>query len=127
MKKLFSIAVTVVLCVALWCTAMALDPTKAEEKLPPVAENLSLETIRGVPLEERLIAHGSENEEISFIITTPPGKGIIELGEGGHFIYTPIQGKRGCDYFGYRAVDSSGSLSQEATVIIKLLKPIKDS
>lgn len=41
---------------------------------------------------------------------------------GRRFVYTPSEGKRGRDYFGYKAVDASGNLSQEATVILHIKK-----
>ncbi|MGN1017982.1 MAG: Ig-like domain-containing protein, partial [Oscillospiraceae bacterium] len=45
-----------------------------------------------------------------------------ELDDDGSFVYTPADGKRGKDYFGYKAIDAEGNRSQEATVIIKLVK-----
>lgn len=59
---------------------------------------------------------------MSFEITTQPKKGSIELSDDGSFVYSPIDGKRGRDYFGYKAIDADGNRSQEATVIIRLVK-----
>ena len=47
----------------------------------------------------------------------------LRLRPDGSFVYTPLVGRRGRDYFGYKAVDARGNLSQEATVIIRLTKP----
>lgn len=121
-KRYISLFLTVVLCGTLWISATALEQTP-DENCPPVAENISIETLRGVPVEGQLIAVDPEDDDITFVITTPPGKGIIDLNEDGSFKYTPAAGKRGRDYFGFRAIDSCGNKSQEATAIIKLLKP----
>ena len=88
----------------------------------PVAENLELATYRGVSIGGRLSATDPDGDKVTFEITTNPVKGKIDLDEDGHFVYTPADGKRGKDYFGYKAVDSDGNCSQEATVIIKIQK-----
>ncbi len=88
----------------------------------PIAENLELTTYRGVSVGGRLKAAAAEGTELTYRITTPPAKGHVTLEEDGHFLYTPDEGKRGRDYFGYRAMDANGCESQEATVIIRLQK-----
>jgi len=88
----------------------------------PVAENLELSTYRAVAVGGRLSASDSDGSIVSFEITTPPGKGSVELGPDGSFIYTPEAGKKGKDYFGYKAVDNEGNYSSEATVIIRIQK-----
>lgn len=70
----------------------------------------------------QLAAVDPEGDTLSFEITTQPVKGSIELNEDGSFVYTPAEGKKGKDYFGYKATDSEGNSSQEATVIIRLVK-----
>ena len=70
----------------------------------------------------RFAAVDPEGETLSYEITTEPGKGVVEVGENGRFVYTPAENKKGKDYFGYRAVDASGNRSEEATVIITILK-----
>ena len=121
-RKSFLMTMTLLLCGCLWYTVVSGSTADASENVPPVADNLSVETIRGVPLKGQLAAIDPDGDEITFIITTPPGKGDIEVDSDGSFTYSPFEGKRGRDYFGYRAVDSYGNLSQEATVIIKLTK-----
>ena len=91
----------------------------------PVAENLELRTYRNVSVGGRLSAFDAEDDVVSFSITTEPVKGSIELEENGCFVYTPKENRRGRDYFGYKAVDSEGNLSQEATVIIRIEKQKK--
>lgn len=88
----------------------------------PVAENLEIATYRGVAVGGRLSATDPEGGPLRYEITTRPGKGTLDLDDDGHFVYTPAEGKRGKDYFGYRAEDAEGNRSQEATVIIKIQK-----
>ena len=99
--------------------------TAFAEGSAPVAENLELRTYRNVSVGGRLSAFDAEDDVVSFTITTDPVKGSIELEENGCFVYTPRENKRGRDYFGYKAVDSEGNLSQEATVIIRIEKQKK--
>lgn len=88
----------------------------------PIAENLEISTYRNVSVGGQLKATDPEGEILKFEVTTPATKGKIELKENGSFVYTPAEGKRGRDYFGYKAVDESGNTSSEATVIIKIEK-----
>ena len=88
----------------------------------PVAENLEISTYRGVSVGGMLSATDPDGDSLSFEITTAPVKGTIDLSTDGHFVYTPAAGKRGKDYFGYKAVDPAGNRSQEATVIIRIQK-----
>ena len=88
----------------------------------PIAENLELETYRGVSVGGQLRASDPQEEPLTYQITTPPIKGEVTLNYDGSFIYTPEESRRGKDYFGYTATDASGNTSQEATVIITLRK-----
>ena len=88
----------------------------------PVAENQQIETYRGVSVGGQLTAHDPDGDELTFEIVTQPMKGTVRLSPNGAFVYTPEEGKRGKDYFGFRATDSAGNTSQEGTVIIKLIK-----
>ncbi len=88
----------------------------------PVAENQQIETYRGVSVGGQLTAHDPDGDTLTFEIVTDPMKGTVRLSPDGHFVYTPEEGKRGKDYFGFRAVDAAGNTSQEGTVIIKLIK-----
>lgn len=93
-----------------------------QENLPPVAENYEFETYRDVCFTAQLCATDPEGDSLTFEITTSPRKGTVELNENGCFVYTPAPGKKGKDYFGYRAIDAQGNASQEATVIIRIKK-----
>ena len=88
----------------------------------PIAESFEFETYRGVAFGGELQALDPDGDTLSFEITTQPVKGSIKLNDDGSFVYTPEEGKKGRDYFGYRAVDCDGNRSQEATVIIRLKK-----
>lgn len=111
------------LCAPLCPGALAAD---AADSAAPIAENLELKTYQNVSVGGSLSAYDPDGGALEYTITTEPVKGSIELGEDGSFIYTPRENKRGRDYFGYKAADADGNLSQEATVIIKIEKAKKD-
>ena len=105
------------------CPALAVNDASQElDNSAPVAENQELQTYRGVSVGGRLKAYDADGDEFTFEILTEPMKGTVELSPDGQFVYTPREGKRGRDYFGFCAVDSHGASSQEGTVIIKLVK-----
>ena len=89
----------------------------------PAAENLEINTFRNATVTGQLTAHDPQGGKLKFVLTTEPVKGSLELNEDGSFVYTPNEGKRGRDYFGYKVSDGEGNLSQEATVIIRIQKP----
>ena len=111
--------IAAVLCCLALCALVF--PAMADNSAP-VAENFEFETYRGVSFGGQLAAIDPDGDAVSFEITTQPKKGTIELSGDGSFVYSPAEGKRGRDYFGYKAVDANGDRSQEATVIIKLVK-----
>ena len=88
----------------------------------PEAMNLQIETYRNTAVGGTLTATDPEGEAVTYTLTTEPMKGTVELAEDGSFTYTPGENKRGKDYFGYKATDTQGNTSQEATVIIKIKK-----
>ena len=88
----------------------------------PVCENLEIETYRNTSVGGTLSAQDPEGEAVTYQLSTEPMKGTVEVQQDGTFVYTPGENKRGKDYFGYKAVDVSGNVSQEATVIIKIKK-----
>lgn len=123
MKRMFLSFTAFTLAVLLFAGLAA--PVFAEGSAP-VAENLELTTYRNVSVGGCLSAYDPEGDAVSFEITTEPVKGAIELKQDGSFVYTPCEGKKGRDYFGYKAVDEEGNYSQEATVIIRIEKQKKD-
>lgn len=123
MKRVFISAFLVAMAV-LMCSGLAYPALAAGSA--PVAENLELRTYRNVSVSGQLNAFDPEDDVVKYEISTQPVKGHIELATDGSFVYTPNQDKKGKDYFGYRATDSEGNVSQEATVIIKIDKQKKD-
>ena len=112
------------LCMALALTLLYAAPIEVNAKDgAPIAENMKLDTYRGVCVEGQLKATDPEGDAIvSYRLLTPPVKGEVVINPDGSFLYTPKENKRGKDYFGYTATDAKGNESQEATVIITLLK-----
>lgn len=103
-------------------TSLGLGGRAYAEGSAPIAENFEFQTIKNTPLSGQLRAEDADGGTLTFAITTEPVKGSIRLESDGSFVYTPRQDKKGRDYFGYKAADSEGNLSQEATVIIKIEK-----
>lgn len=119
MKKICNvIALTMVLTLSLSIINVGALGTGAA----PIAENLEMSTYRNVSVGGQLKATDPDGDVLKFEITTPATKGEIVLKDNGSFVYTPAQGKRGRDYFGYKAFDESGNMSSEATVIIRIEK-----
>jgi hypothetical protein len=86
----------------------------------PTVQNQELETYRGVSVGGRLSAVDPDGDTVIYRVTTQPVKGAVELKENGEFVYTPADGKKGKDYFGYKASDMNGNTSQEGTVIVTI-------
>lgn len=108
------------------CAFAGLCAPACAEGTAPVAENLELTTYQNVSVGGSLSAYDPEGDALEYVVTTEPVKGSIKLEADGSFVYTPRENKRGRDYFGYKATDSEGNVSQEATVIIKIEKPKKN-
>ncbi len=122
-QKLFAAVCAFALCAAL---STAIHAGQEAETAAPVAENMELRTFRGTSIGGTLRANAPDGSPLTFRITTEPIKGTVTLTDDGTFVYTPADGKRGRDYFGFRAADSSGRESQEATVIIAIKKQKPD-
>lgn len=123
MKKITAYVLTFALALAM-CGALGVSAFA--DNAAPVAENLELKTYQNVSVGGSLSAYDPEGGALEYTITTNPIKGDIQLENDGSFVYTPREDKKGRDYFGYKAVDAEGNLSQEATVIIKIEKAKKD-
>ena len=104
----------------LFCFALA--PCAEASGNAPECDNLELSTRRNTPVEGKLSACDVDGDIVCFEISTDPVKGDIELKDDGVIVYTPRTGKKGRDYFGYRARDAAGNVSQEATAIIRIEK-----
>lgn len=113
--RILSVCLILVLCLGMALAVFA-------EEGVFIAENLELQTYRGVSVGGKLTVADEHSEVVGFEVTTAPTKGNVELGDDGCFVYTPDEGKKGKDYFGYKAIDAEGKYSQEATVIITIRK-----
>ena len=122
MKRMW-ISLLCLLLMMLMLAAMPVPAFAGESR--PVAENLELTTYCGVTVGGALSAFDPDGDVLRYEISTEPVRGTIALEEDGRFLYTPGSSRRGRDYFGYKAVDAEGNYSQEATVVIRILKQKK--
>ena len=118
-KKLMALVLALTLCAAL---TPVLAASGSEQAGVPEADHFELKTYRETSLGGQLTANDPEGEPVTFVLTTEPMKGKVDIEPGGAFVYTPDEGKKGKDYFGYKAIDASGNESDEATVIISIEK-----
>lgn len=125
MKRMLLAAVCALTLAASGSPALA-GTEKGDLAHAPQAENLQIETYRNTSVGGTLQAVDPEGEAVTFTLTTEPMKGTVELHDDGTFTYTPNENKKGKDYFGYKAADTEGNVSQEATVIIRIRKQKTD-
>ena len=118
-KKLMTTLLALTLCAALSPVFAAAGSAVSGA---PEAENFTLKTYRETSLGGQLAAADPEGQPVTFRLTTDPMKGSVEIEPGGAFVYTPAEGQKGKDYFGYKATDADGNESDEATVIISIEK-----
>ena len=91
---------------------------------PPVAENLSLNTYKNIPVTGYFSALDPESGPLTFQLTDQPARGAVSYEEGSStFVYTPYEGKTGKDSFSYVAIDEVGNVSEPAKVSIRIQKP----
>ena len=120
-------ALILVLAIVLSAGAFALANDTPVEINPrpntaPIAENMELETFRGVEAHGRFKALDPDGDLLTFEITTVPKKGSVTPGTGATFTYTPSAAAKGKDSFSYVAVDSNGAVSGAATITIDIKK-----
>jgi len=94
-----------------------------KEDKAPVAEDLSSETYKNLPLTGKLKVTDPEGKQLTYTVIRQPKRGTLEIREDGSFTYTPKKNKVGVDSFVYTAADPAGKVSREATVTITILKP----
>ena len=110
---------------ALVLPAMALTSSTADvENNPPIAENLTLKTYKGVAIASRFAAVDPEGDLVTFQVVDSPARGQVTMDENDPtaFWYTPYEGKKGKDSFTYVAIDDKGNQSEPATVKITIEK-----
>ena len=82
---------------------------RGKEDKAPVAQDMTLETYKNLPLEEALKCQDPEGEALTFTVLRQPRRGTVELHADGSFTYTPKRNKVGVDSFTYTATEE-GSL-----------------
>ena len=114
-------ALAVVLTLCLSGGPAAASSEAPAENTAPVAENLELETYRGVSVGGQLTAYDAEGDEVTFTLETEPLKGSVDLSPDGFFVYTPGENRRGRDYFGFRVTDAAGNAAAYQFTILAYL------
>ena len=118
-------ALTVLLALSLSISAFALFDREEPTGSRPIAENLALSTYKNVAFSGTLSALDPEGDPITFRVTKNPARGELTFSDAdpARFTYTPYENKTGKDSFTYVAEDAEGSVSQEATVSVRIEKP----
>ena len=86
----------------------------------PIAQNTEVRVYRNIPYVGALRAASRDGGPLTFRIVEEPGKGSVELGENGGFVYRPAKNKTGSDRFTFTASDEAGNESSPATVRITI-------
>ncbi len=97
---------------------------RSGENQPPVAKDVSLETYKNLEKSGAFDASDPDGDELTYTIVKTPKRGTLAIEDDGTFVYTPKENKVGPDSFTYTVTDPSGSVSNEATVSIEILKPM---
>jgi len=84
----------------------------------PVAESQSITVIEGVAYGGVVNATDADDDPLSFAIQQNPELGsVMDPDESGSFVYTPIKGLSGDDYFSYLASDDDKTSDVETVQI----------
>lgn len=94
------------------------------ENHPPEAKDVSMETYKNLEKSGSLDASDPDGDALTYNIVSAPRRGELRLEEDGSFVYTPKENKVGKDSFTYTVTDPAGSVSNEATVSIEILRPL---
>ena len=76
------------------------------------------------PVQIDLQAEAPVGQLVSYQVVTQPKLGSLSVSQNGSLIYTPFQGKRGEDSFGFLASDSSGRSSGGLISLMVGVKPV---
>lgn len=90
------------------------------ENLPPVTSGTTLATVENVPVSGTLDVTDPDGDEWVISIEKYPENGMLEVREDGSVLYTPLDGYTGTDSFVYRATDTRGNRSADATVTVEV-------
>ena len=104
--------------------AAALTAAVPADNSAPIAEDLEVNTYKGIAVTSRFAATDPDGDPVTFQVVDSPARGRITLDESDPavFWYTPYEGKKGRDSFTYVAVDDKGGVSRPATVKIVISK-----
>lgn len=124
MKRVSVLALASVLLLTV--SASALFGSKKQqsaqsEEGAPIARELEIATYRNIPYQAQFLATDGEGEDMTFALAEEPKKGTVTI-DGVNFTYTPKDGVTGSDSFTYTAADSTGKVSQPATVTVTISK-----
>ena len=97
---------------------------RSGENQVPEAKDVSLETYKNLEKAGNFDARDPDGDKLIYNIVTTPKRGTLKVNDDGTFVYTPKENKVGSDRFTYTVTDPSGSVSNEATVSINILKPM---
>ncbi len=97
---------------------------RSGENQAPVAKDVTLETYKNLEKTGTFDASDPDGDKLTYNIVTTPKRGTLKVNDDGTFVYTPKENKVGSDRFTYTVTDPSGSVSEEATVSIEILKPM---
>ena len=123
--KIRIVILSLCLAGALALPAAALTTATADvENAAPIAEDLTLNTYKGVAISSRFAAVDPEGDLVTFQVVDSPARGQVAMDENdpAAFTYTPYEGKKGKDSFTYVAIDAKGNTSKPATVKVVIQK-----
>ena len=125
--KYRALLLSLLLAVVLILPAAAMSLTVSsptQTNSAPIAENLSLNTYKGIAITSRFAAVDPDGDPVTFQVVNSPARGKVTLddSDSAAFWYTPYEGKKGKDSFTYVANDDKGNISEPATVRIVIEK-----
>ncbi len=96
---------------------------RPKKNLAPTVENSTLETYKNIENVGTFTATDPEGDKLTFTLQKPPKRGTVVIHEDGTYTYSPLKNKVGRDEFTFVATDSTGNVSESATVKVEILKP----
>lgn len=106
---------------ALYQWIMTLNPTVGGNSNPPIASGDDALTRQGVAVAINALSNDSDvdGDSFSYLQSSPPAHGTIAWNTTtGVVTYTPAAGYLGTDSFTYQIIDTTGAVSEPATVRI---------
>jgi PKD repeat protein len=95
-----------------------------ENDAPVVTSVSSFEIMEDTTLTETLTAIDQDQDDLIFIVKSPPEKGTVELNPSGEFTYTPFKDQTGQDIFIVAAKDPY--IESESVPITVSVLPVND-